>query len=281
VVVAPASADARFGWQEANQLHDVWLNVPQAVVLEVTGNLRQASKLKADDPNLLMIKAIWRLPPLTSIEVDGFPNEMETLRQRYRMVVDSRVQESGYENGLQRVHAKLMQGVTTKGSRAPHLPLEVIDPAEFARLALRGIDAVDIRTGKTVWHGIVISAREQLDGSSEEPWRTEFHPRSRQLNWLEGDLSFACEAAACADTPLLRVRVGTAPLSDRDLRLWYQQRIEELISSGETASGEGDWEVVKGRFPGRVTRARLRALRDELAPEHWKRQGRRSPAATK
>jgi hypothetical protein len=262
-------------------LHDIWLNVPQAVVLEVTGNLGLANELEADDVNLLMIKAIWRLPPLTSIEVELHPNEMETLRQGYRMAIDSPLEESGYENGLQRVHAKLTKGVTSKGSRAPHLPLEVIDPAEFARLALRGIDAVDVRTGQPVWYNLAISARGQLNGSSEEPWRAKFHSPPHQLNGLEGDLSFACKAAACTGTPLLRVRVGTAPLSDRDLRSWYQQRIQELISSGEMASGEADWEVVKGRFPGRVTRARLRALRDELAPEDWKKQGRRSPAATK
>jgi hypothetical protein len=48
-----------------NLLLDTWLNVPQAVVLEITRNLQVASALEADDPNLLMIKATWRLPPLT------------------------------------------------------------------------------------------------------------------------------------------------------------------------------------------------------------------------
>jgi hypothetical protein len=238
-------------------LRDTWLNIPQAVVLEIAGNLQMASELEADDPNLLMIKAIRRLPPLTSIEVDAFPNEIETLRQQYRLAVASRAKESIYENGLRRVHAKLIKGVTAKGSRAPNRPLEVIDPAEFARLELRGIDAVDVRTRKPVWYSIVTSAHEQLEGRSG-----------------------VCEQVARADTTLILARAGTAPLSARDLRSWYQQRIQDLMLSGKTASGEADWKAARQKYPGRVTRARLHALRKELAPERWQKQGRRSPPAT-
>jgi hypothetical protein len=264
-----------------NLLHDTWLNIPQAVVLEITENLQMASQLEADDPNLLVIKAILRLPPLTSIEVDAFPNEIETLRQQYRLAIASRAEESIYENGLRRVHAKLIKGVTAKGSRAPNRPLEVIDPAEFARLELRGIDAVNVRTGKPVWYSIVTSAHEQIEGSSEEACYAEFHTRSRQPNCLGEDLSGVCEQVARADTPLVLARAGTAPLSARDLRSWYQQRIRELILSSKTASGEADWKAARQQYPERVTRARLRALRNELAPQHWKKQGRRSPPATK
>jgi hypothetical protein len=67
-----------------------------------------------------------------------------------------------------------------------------------------------------------------------------------------------------------------APVPDRQFRTWYQQRVRELTTRGETSSGEQDWEAAKQEFPRRVTRARVRALREELAPEHWKQQGRRS-----
>jgi hypothetical protein len=182
---------------------------------------------------------------------------------------------------LRRVHAKLIKGVTAKGSRAPNRPLEVVDPAEFARLELRGIDAVDVRTGKPVWYSIVTSAHEQLEGSSDEASASESHTRSGQPNCLGGDLSGVCEQVVRSDTPVVLARVRTAPLSARDLRSWYEQRIQELILSGKTASGEADWEAARQQYPGRVTRARLRALRKELAPEHWKKQGRRSAPATK
>jgi hypothetical protein len=68
-----------------------------------------------------------------------------------------------------------------------------------------------------------------------------------------------------------------APVPDRELRSWYEKRISELTARGETASGETDWEVAKQQFPGRVTRARLRAVREQFAPAHWKQQGRHSP----
>jgi len=97
-------------------LHDTWLKVPQAVVFEITRNLQMARELEADDPNLLVIKAIWRLPPLTYIEVDAFPNGIETLRQQYRLAIASQAKESIYENGLRRVHAKLIKGVTLRAA---------------------------------------------------------------------------------------------------------------------------------------------------------------------
>ena len=109
-------------------LRDTWLNIPQAVVLESTGNLQLARDLDDDDPDRLVIKAILRLPPLISLDIDAFPN-IEAARQQWRALVGSQVEESAYEKGLRRVHAKLLEGVTTKGSRAPNRPLQVIDPA--------------------------------------------------------------------------------------------------------------------------------------------------------
>jgi hypothetical protein len=100
-------------------LHDTWLTIPQAVVLEVTGDLQLARDLDDDDPNRLVIKAILRLPPLISLDIDAFPN-IEAARQQWRALVGSQVEESAYENGLRRVRAKLIEGVTTKGSRAPN-----------------------------------------------------------------------------------------------------------------------------------------------------------------
>jgi hypothetical protein len=91
-------------------LRDTWLKIPQAVVLEVTGNLLQARNLEDDDPNLLLIKAILRLPPLISIDVDADSNEIETVGRKYRAAVASRAEKSVYENGLRKVHAKLVKG---------------------------------------------------------------------------------------------------------------------------------------------------------------------------
>jgi hypothetical protein len=71
-----------------------------------------------------------------------------------------------------------------------------------------------------------------------------------------------------------------APLSNHDLRSWYEARVAELIKRGETSSSEDDWQMAQRQFPDRVKRARVRAAREELAPAEWKKQGRRSPATT-
>jgi hypothetical protein len=39
-------------------LAEIWLNIPQAVVLEATGDLVRARALDASDPDLLVIKAM-------------------------------------------------------------------------------------------------------------------------------------------------------------------------------------------------------------------------------
>jgi hypothetical protein len=253
-------------------LRDTWLTIPQAVVWEVTGNLLAAINVQDADPNLLLIKAIWRLPPLMSGEVD----DIETIRQKHMAAVGAGTGESGYESGSRKLLARLAQGVTAKGSRAPGLPLEVIDPAEFTRLQLRGIDAVDARTRKQVWYSIVINARELLE-NSEGDFSHEFRHLSLAPSRLSGARNEGYPRAACPDRLLERVARRTAPLSERDLRTWYRQRIQALIESGNTASGEADWKAVRQQFSGRVTRARVRALRNEFAPEDWKKQGRRSP----
>jgi hypothetical protein len=82
-----------------------------------------------------------------------------------------------------------------------------------------------------------------------------------------------------ATAPIRLLTTRAPPLSEGDLRSWYAKRVSELIAQGEAASGEADWGAAKWQFSGRVTRARLRAMRDQLAPADWKRQGRRSAKA--
>ena len=72
-----------------------------------------------------------------------------------------------------------------------------------------------------------------------------------------------------------------APLSDRDLRRWYERRVAGLVERGEGSSNEKDWEAAKQELAGRVTRTRVRELREQLVPAGWKKQGRRSPKIAK
>jgi integrase len=79
-------------------------------------------------------------------------------------------------------------------------------------------------------------------------------------------------------TPALSL--SARPVSPRDLHLWYKGRLAELMQR-ETSSGEDDWGAAEQQFAGRVTRARVRAAREQLAPPGWKKRGRRSPRNAK
>lgn len=103
-----------------------------------------------------------------------------------------------------------------------------------------------------------------LAGDTAEPNEREREPRS------------ASAGKATGGTPALSLSArGPAPVSPRDLHLWYEGRLAELMQRGETSSGEDDWGAAKQQFAGRVTRARVRAAREQFAPLDWKKQGRR------
>jgi hypothetical protein len=252
----------------------VWLNIPQTVVLEATGDLERARGVEGRDPLLLVIKAAHLLPPLVVASVEAGASRAETRRAFRKLLeeVDSQTARGCYDGALRRVHAKLLEGVTTKGSRAPNLPLEVVDNAEFARLELRGTNAIDPRTGQAIWHDLLISARELIEANSRDPSSSEVHPR-------RGKSDGTRDAGGTAQVVLSTRRA--APVSDRDLHSWYEKRVSELSGRGKTSSGEADWEAAKEQFLGRVTRARLRAMRDQFVPADWKKQGRRASERVK
>lgn len=244
---------------------EIWLNVPQAVVLEFTGDLERASGLVERNPLLLVIRATRLLPPLARvpIEPDASNEERELAVRKIREEIEPQQSKRCYAISLRRVHFKLRCGVTTKGRRAPTLPVEIIDPAEFVCLELDGVDAVDPRTGEPVFFDLLVCARELIEGKSEDSYRSEFSSASRNRD-------IGAEA-----------KKHPPSVSDRNLRSWYEERVAELIAGGGTPSGQADWEEAKRQFSGRATRSRVRELRDQLAPSEWKKQGRRPPQTAK
>jgi hypothetical protein len=241
-------------------LAEIWLNIPQAVVLEATGNLERASGLVERNPQLLVIRATRLLPPLARVPVepDASSEELQLAARKIREEIEPQHSKRCYAISLRQVHSKLRAGVTTKGRRAPNLPIEIIDPAEFVCLELDGVNAVDPRTGEPIFYGLLVSARELIEGKSEDSSRSEFSSAPRKPD-IGGESK------------------RPHPVSDRDLRSWYDERVAALTAGGGAPSGQADWEAAKRQFPGRITRNRLRELRDQLAPPEWKKQGRRAP----
>jgi hypothetical protein len=244
---------------------EIWLNIPQAVVLEATGDLERASGLVERNPQLLVIRATLSLPPLgrVPIEPDASDEELQLALRKIREEMEPQHSNRSYAISLRRVHSKLNNGVTTKGRRGPNLPLEIIDPAEFVCLELDGVNAVDPRTGEIAFYDLLVCTRELIEGKSEASSRSE------------------SSAAPCKPDIGGESTKPAPPVSDRDLRTWYEKRVTELTASGEAPSGEADWEAARRQFPERVTRNRVRELRDQLAPREWKKQGRRQPGIAK
>jgi hypothetical protein len=152
-------------------LAEIWLNIPQAVVLEATKNLERARGLKEREPQLLLLRAALLLPPLGTapIKLDASEEETRLALQTLKEEMDSRTSQRCYDVFLRRVHAKMIDGVTTKGRRGPTLPLVVIDPAEVAGFELDGVNAVDPRTGEMICYDLVVSARELIEGKPGDP----------------------------------------------------------------------------------------------------------------
>ena len=114
-------------------------------------------------------------------------------------------------------------------------------------------------------------SKHRLAWADVEFWRDD-------VIWELCHLSDAAERSAAPSEPVAAttLRMLAPPISDRELARWYEQHVEARVACGRTSSGEEDWEAAKQRFPGRVTRARIREIRDREAPPDWKKQGRRA-----
>jgi hypothetical protein len=129
----------------------LWFTVPQAVVLEATGDLEAVLDLTDDDLDLLVIKANKLLSAFTVIPLEADADE-ERRRDTFRKFHEAKTTrnaDSRYSQALERVRERLVAGVTTTAGRTPGGPSEEVAPAEFTRVEFRGVDAVDKRT-KTV-----------------------------------------------------------------------------------------------------------------------------------
>jgi hypothetical protein len=75
-------------------------------------------------------------------------------------------------------------------------------------------------------------------------------------------------------------RRAAAAVSAAELRAWYKSHVADLSARGHRSSLAKDFDAARAHFGvGRVTRKRVKAMRDELAPPHWKIQGRPPPSA--
>ena len=104
----------------------LWFTVPQAVVLEATGDLEAVLNLTDDDLDLLVIKANKLLSAFTVIPLEADADE-ERRRDTFRKFHEAkttRTADSRYSQAQERVRERLVAGVTTTAGRTPGGPSE-------------------------------------------------------------------------------------------------------------------------------------------------------------
>jgi hypothetical protein len=149
--------------------NDPWLNVPQAIVLGVTGDLELVLNLIADDTALLVLKANELVARRTVIPLaaDADPERRAEAFRKLQEAKMGNKEEGRYAELERQLHRRLIAGVRTKGSRTPGGAYENIDPVEYTRAELQWVDAVDKRTGKIILFDLRINCTDLIKSLAE------------------------------------------------------------------------------------------------------------------
>lgn len=180
-----------------------WLNLPQAVVLEATHDLKLALGLTGSDPALLVMKAsqqiVRRVIPLGANADDGQRRDaLRRLRDEVAAVQDA----NPYLEAQQRVHQRLLAGVRAKASRTPGGPSETVDPVEFTRVELRGVDAIDKRTQAVMLYDLRINGSDMIKDLCESSKGSTGGDLSGDSGQRHKDSPHEVEKWDCAGEPL-------------------------------------------------------------------------------
>jgi len=150
-----------------------WLNVPQAVVLEVTRDIERALNLSAETTDLLIIKANRVLARRTVIPLEADANKEQRLDalRKFREAKTAMPAGSHYLEAQQRVHGRLVAGVRTKARRASGGRYKSVDRVEYTGAELQGSDAIDKRTRIVMLFDLRINAFDYIESLTGNPVR--------------------------------------------------------------------------------------------------------------
>jgi hypothetical protein len=150
-----------------------WLNIPQAVVLEVTRDIEVVAGLTADNVTLLVIKANQLLPPRIEIplEANADSDQWFDALSKFEEAKPAMLADSRYLEGQQRVRRRLLEGVRTKFKRTPDGPYENVDRVEYIGTELQGVNAIDINTRRVKGFDVLISAYNYIERMTGKPLR--------------------------------------------------------------------------------------------------------------
>jgi hypothetical protein len=139
------------------------------------------------------------------------------------------------------------------------------------------LDRVDLATSLEMDRREWESGRAGLERDLERCGDVHLHRAFEALA-----VQFADAVAKLKDENLVAARAGQATGPDRsagefsqqELRNWYGY-LANKKALGESPSRDDDWEAAKRALGEGIPREKVWALRTELAPDAWKRAGRR------
>jgi hypothetical protein len=243
-----------------------WLDLPQAVVLEATRDINLALDLADNNSALLLIKAnqLIALRTVIPLEADADKQQRRDAIRKLREAKTAMQDDSRYLEAQQRVHRRLVAGVSTKASRTPGGPCESVDPVEFTRVELRGVDAIDKRTQTVSLYDLRINGVELVESLTGKPISPAGGGSSRESGEMHERSSQEFEKWDCMGDPVPKL-IGWA-------RSRWGEDIQKLPSRPELL------QIFRGQF-GRILGINEKTMR-EVRRQLASREARRGGAAT-
>jgi hypothetical protein len=239
-----------------------WLTVPQAVVLEATCDIELVVGLSDHNPNFLVIKANQLIAQSLLIPLEDDADEEQRLNA-FRTFHEEKAtlqKDNPYLEAQQRVHRRLVAGVTTKASRTENGPWEMVDFLELTRLELCGVHAVDRRTRTVSLYDLRIHGFEYIENLIGRPIGAASTP-SDEPPEINKELARAPEKWDCSGDPIPQLIEWALSNWGDDLRkLPSRSKLLEIFRKQY------------GRVLG-VSEAMMREVRRRLAPKESRRGG--------
>jgi hypothetical protein len=147
---------------------EMWLSIPQAVFLLLTGDLERARGFPEDDPNFLvfLVSRTLASKPIF-VPLDPLANAKQSA-QAWEVLKRKLTAENPntgiYGAGLKALCEILAEGLArAKGSRCSQGSFELIDPVEFTRVELAVVHAIHVVSKEIAWHNVRLSSRDLLE----------------------------------------------------------------------------------------------------------------------
>lgn len=147
---------------------DVWLSVPKAILLLWTGDLARVRELTEADPVLLVYRVARALSskpiivPLNTSATEAQQVEAWQIAKK-RLAAEAEGTNLYSAALIALVDILATRRARARGSRTPDGPIEPIDQAEFTRLRVVHVDAVNERTKAVAWYDLRVSAGDLLE----------------------------------------------------------------------------------------------------------------------